>query len=93
MTKRREVKKMKIQVTSEHIQNGKRTSAFNCPIALAMKDTGLANVSVGPKHAVVVNTAGDKIISLPIEVRSFIKTFDDNLPVEPFEFEINLKEK
>ena len=80
---------MKIKVTKEHIDKGRKKSALSCPIALAIGDKYGLDASVGPESCVI----GYTICDLPKSVKKFIKLFDNGYSVEPFEFNINLKIK
>ncbi|AXH46555.1 hypothetical protein SEA_ROBINSPARKLES_110 [Gordonia phage RobinSparkles] len=80
---------MKVTVTQEHIDKGKPWEICNCPIALALKEKGFANVevstlaiSVGKNNQALLNH-----YSVPSIAKQFIKAFDDGQTVEPFEFE------
>jgi hypothetical protein len=78
---------VRIEVTQAHIDKGERTSAFSCPIALALKDHGV------PKPAVTYtyfykSDESEEQIYLPGKVCNFISAFDKGKPVEPFTFEL-----
>ncbi len=79
---------MKITVTNKHILLGMKRSAYECPIALALKDSGLEDPCVGEDSICIESSFED--ILLPIEAVSFIKDFDQNLTVKPFSFELEI---
>lgn len=70
-----------IKVLKKHI----KTSEFgikNCPVALALKDSGYSDVSVGLNVIFI----GLKIIKSPRSVDRFINKFDRKKSVKPFNF-------
>lgn len=81
---------MKITVTQDHINNGKKVNPASCPIALAVKELGYSFVSVGNTkcHFGQVIDAGYRTFLLPEEAVEFVHAFDYNWPVNPFEFEM-----
>lgn len=83
---------MKIIVTDEDIINGIPENEYECPIALACKRMQLGdNITVEDAITYLKDNKA-YIIHLPIEVEDFIQTFDNHLPVEPFEFEAEPEE-
>ena len=73
-----------IHVTQEHIDNGKRDSCIECPIASAVYDaTGGLLVNVDAQFA-------DRT-SKPKTVRRWIGRFDDGLVVRPIDFTLELR--
>lgn len=86
-----------ISVTAEDIAKGKPGQACDCPIWHAIAralpwlpqsdDDGL--FSVGPLGVCGIGS-GLESIDLPQEVYSFIGRFDSVLPVEPFEFDLDI---
>jgi len=74
---------MKIHVTQEDIDNGKRGDAYGCPIALALHRSFKRKWSVGLTCA--KNTNG-KVIEIPRSAQRFIRTFDNRKPAKPFNF-------
>jgi hypothetical protein len=86
---------MKIEVTQEDIDKGKRRQACNCPISLAVKrHTGARYVATFPLSGLNF-IENDKTYILPAEedqesFTTFVCDFDDGNPVEPFTFELPL---
>ena len=80
---------MKIQVTQQHINLGLRGSCTGDPISLSMKDAGLRSPWVSPTR-IVWNDRFDHPfeVETPEDVVQFMKSFDNDLYVEPFEFEL-----
>lgn len=82
-------------VESKHISYGTQMSSKYCPIALALQEAfATDNVFVGAREVTIYfnndrNYKGKFI--LPYEVTRFIRRFDNNLLVNPFEFELNLE--
>lgn len=77
---------MLIRVTEEHIENGS-AGCSHCPVALAIQDAGY------PEAAVFYQTAwldgpGDVQVKLPEEATMFIFAFDNDRPLQPFEFDL-----
>ena len=71
---------MKIKVTKEHIEKGKKGSAFFCPIALVFKS----------KNRVTYNSMyiEKEFYPLPKKAQTFIQRFDAGKKVKPFQFTI-----
>lgn len=80
---------MKIQVTQKNISEGLVGSCTRDPVSLAMKDAGLLRVWVSPIRIVWVdNLAQIHEVETPEDVLQFMKSFDNELVSEPFEFEL-----
>lgn len=75
---------MKIFVTGQHIQKGKRGTLRSCPIARALKDAGFTHVEVGSDGVRVDGIDLDP--PFPPKVRRFVNQFDNGDVVEPFDF-------
>jgi len=76
---------MKITVTKEDIQKGRRENPWFCPIARAIKrqcKLTRSTVSVGERTA----TVNHKILNIPKSAQSFIDKFDNKKSVKPFSF-------
>lgn len=97
---------MLVKVTQEHIDKGRQNiaSAGNdisfmraqiCPVSLALKEvfkvsyakTGLLDINVGifPEDNLIFSKETPQI------VYEWIREFDSNVPVQPFEFELSLE--
>lgn len=76
---------MKIRVTQQHIEEGRRGSCRECPIALAIVSAGFFKAWVGASQ---IRANGKLWCDTPPEVYRFIQKFDTNKRVKPFEFEI-----
>jgi hypothetical protein len=93
-------RKLRVSVTYDHIDRGKRMQAGCCPVALALCE--LLNVPNDPDLRVTVtqDTLGffhftdddGVLISAPTDVRFFVADFDSNGSVSPFIFEIEVPE-
>jgi len=80
---------VKIQVTQKNISEGLVGSCTRDPVSLAMKDAGLLRVWVSPIRIVWVdNLAQIHEVETPEDVLQFMKSFDNELVSEPFEFEL-----
>jgi hypothetical protein len=77
---------MQIEVTREDIEEGPPGFGDSCPVALALqRATGeWAHVR---RDAIQI---GEIVYDAPVAVSEFVDLFDDELPVEPFAFDINL---
>jgi hypothetical protein len=80
--------KKTIRVTQELIDNGQKIDAACCPVALALKKEVDPKASCGDTSCYLGKRYGRH--ELPQAVITFVKAFDKGLPVEPFEFEIDL---
>lgn len=83
---------MRIEVTQEDINNGRRKSCNACPVALAVKRaTQAREVSI---HEQVGYFAASSFVThmdvfdLPSEAIEFIDNFDYGNSVRPFAFEV-----
>jgi hypothetical protein len=80
---------MRIQVTQKHIDSGLRGSCSGDPVSLAMKDAGLRYPWAGPTRIVWVdNLSAQNEAETPESVIQFMKSYDNELVSEPFEFEL-----
>jgi hypothetical protein len=81
---------MKIIVTAEHIKNGVRKKCDKCPAALAVreqspfKDAEIGYLSWTPSYVANWRRITD------LGLVDFVARFDNQLPVEPFEFNLDL---
>jgi|ERR1043166_6451267 hypothetical protein len=80
---------IKIQVTERDIAVGHRHDSCLCPIARALRRRlkGRPLVSVGAEVC-SVGDSGPRVL-LPKEAQEFIKRFDERLPVNAFEFDLD----
>ncbi len=81
---------MKLNITEDHIKNGKPEESEYCPIALAVKEqfqnTSSIWVSSNFIYLRVCNEC--KTYKLPANAQLFIRNFDSNLSVEPITIEL-----
>jgi hypothetical protein len=75
---------VRVQVTQKHIDSGLRGSCSGDPICLAMKDAGLKNIWVSPSQL----RYNGRTTEIPEEVLQFMKNFDNEDFVDPFEFDL-----
>ncbi len=92
---------MKIEVTRDDIENGRRSSPTGCPIARALlRQTGR---QYNVEQDIVVNVINEDLLcyNLPLEASKFIEAFDvlgfnhtwfGFGKVQPFSFELALPE-
>lgn len=82
--------KRTIQVTADHIARGKPRSPCHCPVALALREAGFPNASVGVTVFVLNRQENDdECIPLPEPALIFIPAFDEGCPdLQPFSFQI-----
>lgn len=79
---------MRIQVTAEHINIGKRLDCFYCPVAIAIREALNNSIYIhATEHIIVI---GDIKYQTPTSVFDFITYFDKGIILQPFEFELNL---
>lgn len=80
--------KQLIKVTQQCIENGEPNSADYCPVALAIREqTDYDYVEVYGKIGEVGDVYYDECnVSFPRSVERFVKRFDNNKPVKPFNF-------
>lgn len=79
---------MKIKVSQLNIDNSKRGSPGNCPIARALKDLNLKDEHYVTIFDIRILRTGDKI-ELPYEASQFAIAFDKGEKVTPIEFDID----
>jgi hypothetical protein len=90
--------KIKIEVKKRHIEAGIEGNCYECPVALAvLEQTGLeAQINYGKialykpvdDGAVVSSHVGS--VDMPSSVKSFVKKFDGDKKVKPFNFILDL---
>lgn len=82
---------MKVKVLQHHIDAGTRGNAGKCPVALALGEyfPEVTLIRVGHWSLVVDNESW--VYPQGSVLSDFTRSFDDGLPVEPFEFELNLR--
>jgi len=90
------MKKIKIKVTAEHIDKGKRNNCRECPVALAIKE------QLNLPYDMQVGTLGVNIFyekhtctkyMLSRAAERFINKFDGRKDVKPFNFVMTEKEE
>jgi hypothetical protein len=85
---------VRVKVTEEHIKAGVRCCGNRCPIALAILEQApdFAGASVGNGIVSLWRDppAAWAFAALDREAYRFLRYFDGGLPVEPFEFDLNL---
>ena len=81
-------------------KKNKNQPCMSCPIALALEDViDLSSVTATVGQDVVSYClkggaslpevqSSDRLLPLPFEARTFIRRFDNNVEVSPFEFEL-----
>lgn len=83
---------MRIRVTRADIKNGIPKDSLSCPIALAIRRACPRSTQVSVYENVIIHQCGVRLppIELPEEALAFIMLFDDQKPVRPFSFEVDL---
>ena len=77
---------MRIKVEQRHIEAGKRRDVRKCPVALALNEaTGLEWMVAD----CLSSLDGGIHRSAPPSVIDFFSRFDEEMPVQPFEFKLN----
>jgi len=78
---------MKITVTQEDINLGKRRDGWHCPIALACQRIYQKSFMIDFRSAYNNKEMTFKVFDLPQEAQEFVKRFDNRDEVQPFTFE------
>lgn len=85
--------KVTVRVTQEHIDAGVRHDPVACMVTLAVLDA--LGIEQNYVNGVLSNTdfitISDKRIPTPAVVAERMESFDDELPVQPFEFELEIE--
>jgi len=81
---------MKIRGTQEHINQGLRMDARQCPVALALSEQVGGHASVGLNSACAGTYPNPQGFKLPRSAQRFISAFDheSRKAVEPFNFRL-----
>ncbi len=81
----------KINVTKTSIKRGVCGEPYSCPIARAIKCSGVKNPCVS--HAYLEGTYANKEfkVNTPLEISRWIRRYDRNKKVEPFTFNLKFK--
>jgi hypothetical protein len=80
---------MKIMVTREDIEGGRRYDPVRCPVARALRRAGMVFFTV-MESAVRLRDEDEHggLLVLPGSVQNWIRDFDRGEPVEPMHFEL-----
>ena len=81
-----------VNVTAEHIEHGERLQCTTCPVALALNE----QLPVGAPWRVdngTLTAITGKFGNMPLSVRQFVSSFDSQVRVAPFSFEIDVPEE
>jgi hypothetical protein len=82
-------KKLKIEVTEGDIKRGDACSAGSCPVAKAVRRATNWKKTVAVKGGQI--EVDGVAYRAPAPVTYFVGRFDDELPVKPFSFELELR--
>lgn len=87
-----------VNVRQEDIDKCTPRSSSKCPVASAIRrSTGIDDVTVSPNTCILTVVANGKEYNyygiMPGIVPPFVKSFDSGLPVQPFEFQLNVSEE
>jgi hypothetical protein len=85
--------KLKIDVTHEDIQNGRRNDCFACPVALAFKRAGFDHPYVWYTSVWEYEGSKNRKAILPDSAREFIDAYDTGLILDPFSFEVEVSDE
>lgn len=77
---------MLIKVTQDHIDRGEKDNCLGCPVALALAEAIGEEINVQTDE---FEGPDSGTIDLPDSVKLFVDSFDEGLPVHPFEFELS----
>lgn len=78
---------MIINLTEDHIRNGKKFGSMECPVALALIDATNSSWLVSYR-GFCRHIDNSNEYCLPLKVRNFIERFDRGLPVKPMRFRL-----
>lgn len=88
---------MKISVTQKHIEDAesfRRTPnvrrSRSCAVVLALIDAGFSQATVGMTYIRLNGDGDSKKIEMSATVGRFVVDADNRLPVEPFEFDLEV---
>lgn len=84
---------MLINITQQHIKNGKRKQSDRCPAALAIKEKLYpgVHVSVGLPHIFFTTEYGPiYTVPQPVAMSDWVSQYDGWGKVEPAQFEIDV---
>lgn len=89
---------IQIDVTQDHIDNGKRYECNACPVALAFQKHINDDYSfeINDEYIDVVtkfNGYTQAEITVPCTVTAFVRDFDSIKPVKPFSFQIDIPDR
>ncbi len=83
-----------IEVSQEDINHGNRSSCRHCPVARALNRATGRRWSVGTRSFVelINNNIDQKLpyFGIPPIASEFIRRFDEESPVQPFAFTVNV---
>jgi len=82
---------IRVQVTKDHIERGKRYSCMLCPVALALGEVTGETWVVQP--TVCRSLTGWVNCLLPVGATNRIQRFDAGEPMEPFTFRLTIPEE
>lgn len=79
---------MKITVTREDIDAGRKRDPYDCAVAKALRRAGVAHYGVAGTLVLVKDRDQRRSVVLPAAVQEWIVDFDWGVPVQPFEFDL-----
>jgi hypothetical protein len=83
---------MIIKIKQPHIKSAVRCSCFNDPVAIAMRELGYKNVTVGASKMTYSKVIDDKLhetdVELPENIAETLAAFDRGEKIKPFSFEL-----
>jgi hypothetical protein len=86
--------KTTINVTQEHIDKGKKGKCRECPIALAVQEKCISEISVGViSGAIFFDDDSHPASEMAVEAIRFVWAFDLNGKVEPFSFDLDIPDE
>lgn len=82
---------MIIKVTEQDIERGSRVFSDHCPVALAI-NRATGRHAIVYHHAIKIGELSRIEYPVPDKVREFIQDFDSGKEVQPFEFDLELRD-
>lgn len=89
--------RINLGIKNKHIQFGERANPQNCAIAKALKDKmhNIDKVGVFPSHVYLTVKKHNKTSAFKAKLnaaaRTFIKRFDEGMPVNAFKLNLDLR--
>ncbi len=81
----------RVTITGDHLRRGRRTSSANCPVALALRESGWSHAKVN--SATIVLSPHDPVLLTDLALENWIWRWDTSRPVAPITIELDLERR